>query len=202
MIRHPRYKVGRRLGPGVYEKCQSPKFTASLERRTEKRGRGRGKTDYGIAMLEKQRARVTYGVNERQFKKYIDEVVSKKGVDQREILFALLETRLDNVVYRLGLAPTRAAARQMVSHGHIKVNGGRVTIPSQRVEEGDILTVREGSTKSKLFAEYEKKFEQTNLPHWIKVDVRKKEAVVSGAPKLIGSEPGLDFAGILDFYKR
>ena len=201
MIRHPRFKVGRRLGPGVYEKCQTPKFAASLERRGDVK-RGRGKTDYGIAMLEKQRARVTYGINERQFKKYILKVIGVKGADQRELLYRTLESRIDNVVYRLGLASTRAASRQMVSHGHIKVNGTRVTIPSQQVSMGDIITVREGSVKKPLFAEYEKKITDATLPNWITYDLKTKEASVAGLPKLPIGVPGLDFAGILDFYKR
>ncbi len=201
MIRHPRYKVGRRLGPGVYEKCQGPKFAASLERRGEVK-RGRGKTDYGIAMLEKQRARVTYGIPERQFKKYILKVISVKGADQRDLLYRMLETRIDNVVYRLGLAATRAAARQMVSHGHIKINQVKVTIPSQQVKPGDVISVREGSQKKPLFAEYEKKIIDASLPHWITYDSKKKAATLSGVPKLDVSLPGLDFAGILDFYKR
>lgn len=203
MIRHPRYKVGRRLGPGVYEKCQTPKFAESLERRRAPKGRGdRSKSDYGIAMLEKQRARVTYGVSERQFKRYISEAISKKGANQQEILYQVLERRLDNVVYRVGLAPTRAASRQMVSHGHILLNGKKITVPSHSVSDGDVVAIRSGSVKSTLFNDAEKKLTDSIAPKWLRIDSSKKEIKAVGLPVLEVGRAGLNFAGILDFYKR
>lgn len=202
MIRHPRYKIGRRLGSIVYEKCQTPKFALAKERGAVKNKRPRGKSDFGTVLLEKQRARVMYGVPERQFKRYVQEIINKGGANQGEALYKKLETRADNAVFRLGLAPTRAAARQMVSHGHILVNGGKVTIPSQEIEEGDTIGVRVGSLNKKIFIELEKKLKEIQMPNWLKLDVDKKEAKAVGSPRLDQGAPTLNWSGILDFYKR
>lgn len=202
MIRKPRYKIGRRLGSIVYEKCQTPKFALAKERGVAKDRRPRGKSDFGVVLLEKQRARVMYGVPERQFKRYVQEIINKGGANQGEALYKKLETRADNAVFRLGLAPTRAAARQMVSHGHILINGGKVTIPSQAIEEGDTIGIRIGSLNKKIFTESEKKLKEIQIPNWLKLDVDKKEAKAVGLPRLNQEAPTLNWSGILDFYKR
>lgn len=190
------------MGPMVYEKCQTPKFALAKERGVVKNKRPRGKSDFGIVLLEKQRARVMYGVPERQFKRYVQGIISKGGANQGEALYEKLETRADNAVFRLGWAPTRAAARQMVSHGHILVNGVKVTIPSQAVEEGNTIGIRVGSLNKKIFAELENKLKEALVPHWLKLDVVKKEAKVIGLPRLDQGAPALNWSGILDFYKR
>src|SRR3989344_4390397 len=132
MIIGPRYKICKRLGSGVFEKCQTQKFQLSEARRGAKRRTGRKPrtlSDFGRQLLEKQKVRYAYGVPERQLARYTREAVEGTG-DPTVSLLSRLETRLDNVVYRLGLAPTRLAARQLVSHGHIAVGERRVTIPS------------------------------------------------------------------------
>lgn len=202
MIRHPRYKVGRRLGSSVYEKCQTPKFALAKEKRGVRDTRPRGRSEFGAVLLEKQRARVMYGLPERQFKRYVKEVIAKSGGNQGELLYRKLESRIDNAVFRLGLALTRAAARQMVSHGHILVNGIKVTIPSQGVEEGDTISIRLGSASKKIFADVENKLKEAQMSNWLKLDLAKKEAKVIGLPKIDQSAPGLNWSGILDFYKR
>jgi small subunit ribosomal protein S4 len=111
------------------------------------------KTSVQKLSLDKQKVRFTYGISEKQFGNYINEAVAHKGAPATEYLFELMERRLDNAVYRLGLAHTRRLSRQMVSHGHITVNGKKSTVASQRVNVGDIIAVREGSKKSILFAD-------------------------------------------------
>lgn len=202
MIRKPRYKVGRRLGSIVYEKCQTAKFALAKEKGAVKNKRPRGRSDFGNALLEKQRARVMYGVPERQFKRYVREIINKSSANQGEALYKKLETRVDNAVFRLGLAPTRAAARQMVSHGHILINGIKVTIPSQAIEEGNTIGVRIGSLNKKIFAELDNKLKEVQMPNWLKLDVGKKEAKAVGLPRLDQGAPILNWSGILDFYKR
>ena len=125
----------------------SQKFALSQERaeRTKRRGRGRGPTEYGKQLLEKQKVRFTYGISEKQFSAYVREAMASHGAVPSDVLHRALEMRLDNVIYRLGLAPTRRAARQMVSHGHITVNGRKTTIPSRRIVIGDRIGVREGN---------------------------------------------------------
>ena len=202
MIRHPRYKIGRRLGSIVYEKCQTPKFALAKERGGAKDKRPRGKSEFGVVLLEKQRARLMYGVPERQFKRYVREIIREGGANQGEMLYKKLEARIDNTVFRLGLAPTRAASRQMVSNGHILVNGVKVTIPSQAIEEGDMIGIRASSLNRKIFAELENKFKEVQAPSWLKLDVNKKEAKAVGLPRLDQGAPLLNWSGILDFYKR
>jgi small subunit ribosomal protein S4 len=152
-------------------------------------------------MLEKQKARYTYMLTEKQFSKYVKASIEKKG-DNREVLYKTLESRLDNVVLRAGFAPTRLAARQLVSHGHIVVNGKKVTIPSYMVRIGEKITVREGSLKKPVFATLEERLKKVQAPAWLKVDAEKKTIEVQGAPKLNTNELLFDIGQVLEFYSR
>src|SRR5438128_843190 len=145
MIIGPKYKIARRLGAPIFEKTQGQKYALHLERKGKKRGFSKPKSEYGIQMNEKQKARFTYGLSEKQFSNYVKEALSKKSSNASGMIFEFLETRLDNIIYRLGFAPTRLGARQMVSHGHIAVNGKRVTVPSKRVYLGDKIEIVERS---------------------------------------------------------
>lgn len=141
----PKTKIARKFkdpiyGPDKYfEKKNYPPGQHGLNKK-----RGSKVSEYGLQLQEKQKAKYTYGVLERQFKNVFQKASSKKGITG-EILLQLMEARLDNVVYRLGIAPTRAAARQLVSHKHIVVNGKVVNIPSYTLRAGDIVGVRERS---------------------------------------------------------
>ncbi len=203
MITGPKYKKARRLGPAVFDKTQTQKFVLSEGRRGKPKDakHPRQKTDYGNQMLEKQKARVTYGVKERQFVKYVRESMAKKGAKPQDELYARLEKRLDNIIYRLGFAPTRQASRQMVAHGHIVLNGKKVTIPSYLVSEGEKIAIREGSKKSMLFATLDEKLKTVAIPAWLKINIEKKEAEVQGIPK---PDTGVPFslASIIEFYSR
>ncbi len=203
MIIGPKYKIARRLGAGVFEKTQTQKFALSEAKKKEVKGkRPRPKSDYGIQMLEKQKARYSYALTEKQFSKYVKQAISKKGSDQKELLYQTLETRLDNAILCAGVAPTRLAARQLVSHGHIVVNGQRVTVPSIHVKIGDKLSIREGSLKKPVFATITERLTAKQSPSWLKVDPEKKEITVQGLPKLAQDELLFNIGQVLEFYSR
>lgn len=202
MLNKPKYKVARRLGTGIFEKTQTQKFALREGRRKETRERPRAKSEFALQLLEKQKARYNYGIGERQFRKYAKEALYRKGAKPDEVLFERLETRLDNVVYRMRLAPTRQAARQMVSHGHITVNDVRITIPSYNVKVGDKMKIREASVKKMLFADLAEKLKDAGTPSWLSFDSEKRVGEVQGKPKLVKSELLFDISAILEFYRR
>src|SRR5581483_8756571 len=130
MLIGPKYKICKRLGSSVFEKCQTQKFQLAADRAPRKTKGRRGGSDYGAQLIEKQKARFTYGLSEAQFSRYVHEAMEIKGKDSAAGLLARLEARLDNVVYRAGFVKTRRAARQLVSHGHVTVGGKRLNVPS------------------------------------------------------------------------
>ncbi|MSR78598.1 MAG: 30S ribosomal protein S4 [Candidatus Taylorbacteria bacterium] len=201
MINKPKYKLARRLGAGLFEKTQSQKFALREGRRKEVRERPRAKSDFAVQLLEKQKARYCYGIGERQFAKYVSEALLKQGAND-VLLYERLETRLDNIVYRLKLAPTRQAARQMVSHGHILVNDVRVTIPSYNLKIGDKLKIREASVKKMIFAEMAEKMKDSMPPSWLSFDPTTRAGAMQGKPKMVKSELLFDIALILEYYRR
>lgn len=203
MIIGPKYKIARRLGAPVFEKTQTQKFALSQARKDKSRkSRQKPKSNFGIQLLEKQKARYTYGLTEKQFSKYAKSALAKKDTHATTRLFESLELRADNVAYRAGLAPTRSAARQMVSHGHLTVNGNRITIPSYKMSIGDVLSIRTSSLKRPLFEGMSEKLKSQTAPTWIKVDSEKKTAQVAGVP--VGDQADLlfDLRAVLEFYSR
>lgn len=160
------------------------------------------RSDFGLQLREKQRARFMYGLSERQFAKYIKNAIEKKTMRDDEALYMKLETRLDNVIYRLGFVSSRQASRQMASHGHITVNGVRVTIPSYEVKTGDVLRIRKGSETKPLFAGLADKVRDHISPTWLRFDLSKGEATVVGMPKLVRSALPFNISAILEFYRR
>ncbi|MBX4198377.1 30S ribosomal protein S4 [Candidatus Parcubacteria bacterium] len=203
----PKYKIARRLGAGVFEKTQTQKFAL---RQTQTKGKGKGgkgggrggpKTDFGVQLLEKQKARYTYLLSERQFSNYVLKALAKKGTN-KDLLYGALESRIDNIVLKAGFAPTRSAARQLVSHGHIVVNGKRVNVPSYAVKVGDKLSIREASQKKPVFADLEERLKKYQAPSWLKIEPEKKTIEVQGAPKLNQEELLFDIGQVLEFYSR
>lgn len=200
-----KFKIARRLGAGVFEQTQTQRFVASQQRRSAK---GAGKrppkrpSDYGLSLIEKQRVRFAYGISEKQFANYVEKsfAVAKKGQVPADKLFDLLEHRLDNVVYRLGFAHTRAFARQLVSHGHMVVNGKKVTVPSYMVDKGDIITIREGSKNKPVFADLAEKLKQYTAPEWLKLLPGSASAEVIGSPK--NPDSFMNFQAVIEFYSR
>lgn len=201
MLNKPRYKTARRLGPSVFEKTMGDKFAVRESRRKVSKF-SKPKSDFGAQMFEKQKAKVTYGVNERMFAKYVKSILEKAGSNSTDKLISILESRLDNVVFRMGFAKTRQASRQMVSHGHIKVNGDKITIPSYKVSVNDKITIREQSKAKTLFAGLDEKLKDHKVPAWLTLDTVKKEAKIAALPKLAISEINFDPAAVLNFYSR
>lgn len=198
----PKFKIAKRLGAPIFEKTQTQKFALSEARRGKVRQRRPGQmSDYKRQLIEKQKMRFSYGISEKQLRKYVDEAVAK-GKQPIALLIDRLESRLDNVVYRMGLAKTRRFARQIVSHGHIKVNGKKFTIPSHQVRVGDIITIREGSKETGLFIDLAETFEQAALPSWVTFDVKKLEGGITASPVYIPSETLFDPEQILQYYSR
>ncbi|MBU1292845.1 30S ribosomal protein S4 [Patescibacteria group bacterium] len=200
----PKYKIAKRLGASVFEKTQTQKFALAEERASRtKRGRRGGQTEYGKQLLEKQKVRMTYGLSERQFSNYVATATSTHGQDPAEVLHRLLEMRLDNVLYRLGLAPTRRAARQMASHGHITVNGVKTTIPSRAMKIGDRIAVREGSKSALLFENFAEKFmERPTLASWLSWNPKTMEGGLQELPTAEAASPAGDLVAVLSFYSR
>lgn len=201
----PKYKIARRLGAPVFEKTQTQKYAIRQGQRAERGGAGKGrpkaKSEYGLGMLEKQKARFSYGITSKQFTNYVKKAIETKG-NSSEILVRQLESRLDNVALRSGFAPTRQAARQMTSHGHLTVNGGIVTIPSYQIKVGDVIGIREGSKKKALFATLDEKLKTVKIPSWLKLDFDKKQVTVEGIPQAPQSELLFNVGTVLEFFSR
>jgi small subunit ribosomal protein S4 len=195
-----KYKTARRLGAHIYEKTQTQKFAAKASDKafTKKRAG----SDFGLQLLEKQKARFTYGLNERQFKNMVSALTEKKTSNLNEALMQELETRLDNTIYRLGFAKTRQAARQMVSHGHINLNGKRLTVPSLKVKVGDTVSIRENSQGKTLFKDLDERLKEQKVPSWLALDAAKRTAKVQGLPKIPENEINFDISAIFQFYSR
>ncbi len=204
MIIGPKYKIARRLGATVFEKTQTQKYQLSQARKEKNKTRGfsRPKSEFGVQLLEKQKARYTYCLTEKQFSKYAKAALSKKDKNAISRLYANLEFRADNIAYRAGFAATRLAARQMVGHGHMTINGKRITIPSYELKEGDVLSIRTASLTKPLFADLDERLKGREIPSWIKFDFDKKTATVQGQPKYNGAETLFDLNVVLEFYSR
>jgi small subunit ribosomal protein S4 len=203
MITGPRFKIAKRLGASVFEKAQSQKFAISEARsaKIKKGGRG-GRSEFGKQMLEKQKVRVTYGIPERQFRNYVRAALSAEGSNPTERLHEFLEMRLDNVAYRIGLAPTRRAARQMVAHGHLLVNGKKIRVPSHAVTLKDRIAVREGSLPHGFLTNFNEKFMERTLPSWLSWNPKEMSGGVSERPTSVSASPAGDLSAVLSFYTR
>lgn len=155
-------------------------------------------TEYGTQLREKQRARFVYGVQEKQFYKLYEEATRKEGVTG-ELLLQYLERRLDNVIYRLGFGGTRRQARQIVSHGHILINGKRVDIASYRVKQGDVITVKEDSKELAIIKE---SVGQKTVPGWLSLEEGSLTAKVLENPGRDAVDFEIDEAMIIEYYSR
>lgn len=198
-----KYKICRRLGANIYEKCQTQTFAARSERKAANAPRRRGRmSDYGKQLIEKQKVRFMYGVAEKQFARYVREATdAPRGTTPADELHRLLEIRLDNIIYRAGFAKTRQMSRQMAAHGHFLVNGKRTTTPSYRIKEGDTITVREGSKSSPMFTSLtDEGADVQKAPAWLNVDLAKLSIGVTGAPR--DPDHMLQFQTVIEFYTR
>lgn len=200
MLSKPKYKICKRLGNGIYEKCQTEKFALSEARAKKTYKRRRNVSDYGRQLLEKQKVRFAYGISEKQLRNYV--LSANTAKEPTTELFQELETRLDNVVYRLGLAATRRAARQMVSHGHIVVNDKKMTVPSYSAKKGDAIAVREGSMDKPLFIIRKESITSHTAPKWLTLDAKKLSASIKAPPEFVISDVIFDFPSVFEFYSR
>ena len=197
----PRYKKARYLGIPIFRKTQTQKYAIRAQKKAKISGRRRGKSEYGKQLMEKQRARYSYGVSSGQFTNYVKRALRTKGDNTKNLLGAL-EGRFDNVILRAGFAPTRAAARQLVAHRHLLVNGSAVKVPSYIVEVGDIISIREGSKKKIIFSKLDEELKNIQLPAWIKIDLETKTITIAGEPLVEASELLFDPIAVLEFYTR
>ena len=165
-------------------------------------GQGRRKqSEYGIQLREKQKMRRAYGILEKQFRHYFDMASRMKGITTGEALLQLLELRLDNVAFRLGMGMSRAQARQMVLHGHVDVNGSRVNIPSYLVSPGDVIAVREGSKDIPLYKELREQGAE-NVPKWLLFDADKLEGKVVAKPERGDIDLTLSEHLVVEYYSK
>ena len=202
-------KLCRREGQKLFlkgERCVSPK--CAVDRRPFPPGEAgrrnvmrRKVSDYGIQLREKQKARRMYGVLERQFRRYFKEASRRKGLTGGTLL-ALLESRLDNVVYRLGFADSRAQARQLVRHGHFAVNGRKTDIPSFQVSLNDLISVREGSRTKTYFRERAQILGSASPPTWLSLDASNLGGTVTSAPERDEIGVLLNEQLIVEYYSR
>ncbi len=197
-----KYKINRRLGVNLWGRPKSPVNIRDY-RPGEHGQRRRKASDYGTQLMAKQKLKGYYGnISERRFRRYYQEAVRRRG-DTSENLIAILERRLDAVVYRMKFVPTVFAARQFVNHGHIKVNGKRVNIPSYLVSDGDVIEVKEKSRELPLVLEAIVSPER-DLPDYVDVDLKKMRGTYVRAPVLadvpypVQMEPNL----VIEFYSR
>lgn len=206
----PVCKLCRRAGEKLYlkgERCYSEK--CALEDRSyppgqhgkEQAFRRRKLSDYGMQLQEKQKARRIYGIQERQFRRYFREAERRSGLTGVNLL-VLLETRLDNVVYRLGLATSRAQARQLVSHGHFMVNGRKTNIPAYGLKAGDVVSVRPESRQTTYFKNLREQLGQRAVPAWLSLDADKLEGRILAMPARQEIDVPVQEQLIVEFYSR
>ena len=194
----PAYKKSRRLGFSTLEKC---KELAKRPYAPGQHGQDRRKklSEYGIQMQEKQKVRILYGLNEKQFRKTFERASKMKGI-AGENLLVLLESRLDNMVYRLGMARTRRSARQIVNHGHILVNGKKVDIPSYTTKVGDVISVKENSMNHPAIID---SLEQNRtVPAFLEMDKKNLTGKYLRTPERTELNPEINEQLIVEFYNR
>ncbi len=189
------------------ERCATPKCAmvtkpytpGALGKSGGKRKGRRGSSEYGIQLRDKQVVKFSYGLRERQFSNYVKEASNKKGIASMELV-KLLESRLDNVIYRLGFTPNRVSSRQFVSHGHITINGRRNNIPSYRVRIGDKIGIRAGSVNKGPVADLSERWQKFEAPTWISLDKDKKEATIIS--EATSDDTRFNFNSIIELYSR
>ena len=201
----PKAKLSRREGTDLFLKSARRPIAdkAKFESKPGQHGRTSGTrtSDFGVQLREKQKVKRMYGVLERQFRRYFAEAERRKGNTGANLL-SLLESRLDNVVYRMGFASTRAEARQLVSHKALTVNGQVVNIASFNVKAGDVIAVREKAKKQLRIADALKLAESIGLPAWVAVDAGKMEATFKKAPDRDEFGADIKEALIVELYSR
>jgi small subunit ribosomal protein S4 len=208
--RGPVCKLCRREGEKLFlkgERCFTPK--CAFERRGYAPGqhgkgtqfRRRRESDYNRQLRAKQKARRVYGVLERQFRRYYEEALGRRGLTGFNLL-QILESRLDNVIYRLGYADSRAQARLLVTHGHFVVNGRRTDVPSMMLSQGDVIAVRDGSRSREFFKSLSDVAENRAILPWLSRDLRTLSGTVMRLPERSEIDGNLSEQLIVEYYSR
>jgi small subunit ribosomal protein S4 len=218
----PVCKLCRREGEKLFlkgERCYTPKcaiekrnFAPGQHGRTASRGGGGGggggggsrtgrESDFARQLRAKQRARRVYGVLERQFRRYYEVSLQRRGLTGLNLL-QILESRLDNVIYRLGFASSRAQARLLVTHGHFIVNGRRTDVPSMLLKDGDEIAIREGSGSLPYFKELNAFAESRTVPEWLNRNIKNLTGVVQRLPERVEIDGSLNEQLIVEYYSR
>ena len=200
----PKCKLARREGTDLFLKSarRSLDSKCKLDSFPGQHGNRRTRlSDYGLQLREKQKIRRIYGVLERQFRRYFEEASRRKG-STGELLLQLLESRLDNVVYRMGFGSTRAEARQLVAHKAITVNGQVVNIPSFSVRAGDVVAIREKAKKQTRIQEALNLATQIGLPGWVSVDANKMEGTYKNVPDRVELYSDINEQLVVEFYSK
>tara|TARA_Y100000310_G_scaffold330028_1_gene400945 strand:+ start:7790 stop:8314 length:525 start_codon:yes stop_codon:yes gene_type:complete len=160
-------------------------------------------SEYGRQLQEKQELKKQYHLREKQLKNYVKEALGVAATgDSSELFVQTLERRLDNAVFRAGMAQNRTQARQMVSHGHFMVNGRRVNVPSYRLKRNDVISVRPSSLENKMFKNIQLGLKKYDAPAWLALDKGKMEVTVTGLPSFEETAPSVEIPLIFEFYSR
>src|SRR5262245_51806850 len=197
----PRVRISRRFGMPIFGPSKY------LERRNYgpgvhgPRSSRRKLTEYALGLIEKQKLRYYYGLLERQFRGVYEKALRQRGVTG-ETMLQILETRLDNIVYQLGLASSRSAARQMVSHGHIKVNGRKVNVPSCAVRVNDVIEVKESNVSRQLATRHLEISTSRAVPEWLSLTKEQFKGVLVRVPSRDEIQPVANEQAVVEFYSR
>lgn len=203
----PKEKLSRQVGENLglkAERSYSPK--SSFLKKPYRPGqhgkaRRRALSEFGTQLLEKQKLRFTYGISEKQLRKYFEEVKKRKGIIG-DLLLCALEERLDNVVYRSGFAKSRNIARQFVSHGHFLINNKKITIPSYRIRINDIVSIRPRSRSKQIFFDLINRLKKYEAPSWILIDKKKLELKIKDKPDIADLPKNFNTNLIVAFYSK
>ncbi len=204
---NPKCKQCRRAGQKLFlkgDRCNSPK--CSMVKRNFPPGihgsKGYGRlTDYGVQMREKQKAKITYRIMEKQLKNYFLKA-SKSKANTEKLLWQILEMRLDNVIFRSGFAKSRDLARQLITHGHFLINGKKVNIPSFQAKVGQVITLKEKSKNSKNFSNLKEQLKKTEPISWLAIDPNKLEIKVADKPELPETKGEFSLKSVIEFYSK
>ncbi|HZS93796.1 MAG TPA: 30S ribosomal protein S4 [Chloroflexota bacterium] len=204
----PVCKICRREGLKLFlkgDRCFTPKCAVEANRKPYPPGqhtqRRRKQSEYGIQLREKQKARFLYGILERQFRRHFEEAERRPG-STGENLLRILEMRLDNVVYRLGFAESRAQARQLVTHGHITVNGQKVNIPSYETKVGQVIGVRPRSRQTEYFKTLAELLKHRRVPEWLSLDIENMSGRILSVPSRSDIDANVQEQLIVEYYSR
>ncbi|MBZ9569377.1 30S ribosomal protein S4 [Patescibacteria group bacterium] len=209
-MQNKKCRICRRLGAKLFlkgEKCLSPK--CPMVKRPYPPGQKRKRrlrtlSEYGKELREKQKLKNWYNLEERQFKRYVEQALESRGKAEDNVTFLIkkLESRLDNVIFRLGFASSRAQARQLVNHGHFSIDGKAVDIPSYQLKKGNKITLHPTSREKNIFQNLQTKLKKYQPPSWLSLDIKTLTGEVIASPSLEEVAPPAEIPIIFEFYSR